>query len=182
MIPALSQTYSGAFFDFQDPEGTIDAIPFYDIAYALGNIPRFGGHAYRWSVLQHSVLVAHLCPAPLKRAGLMHDAHEAFVGDVQTPMKQLLPDYKALENRVQDALLRRFTLSREEIDAVKPYDLRALYIETRLALPKPPEPTGAWACLDRQPTLSTSDKDRFEFIRNNIICANDFLNVYPLYL
>lgn len=161
MIPALTQTYSGAFFDFQDPEGTIRGVPLNDIAWALSNIPRFGGHAFKWSVLQHSLLVSYLCPLPLKLAGLVHDAHEALVGDIQTPLKQLLPDYKVLEDKVQAALLRRLNVPLEDVKAVKPYDLRALYLETRMVLPVTPAPEGPWACLAGQRSPSREENERF---------------------
>lgn len=62
-----------------------------DIAWALANINRFTGHARRpYSVAEHSINVARLLPEPIKIYGLLHDAHEAYIGDIGTPMKQAL--------------------------------------------------------------------------------------------
>lgn len=75
-----------------------DDINVRDIATALGNICRYGGHVNRFmSVAEHSVRVA----AIVERAGvstdqiiaaLFHDAHEAYLGDITKPNK-VTPDY-----------------------------------------------------------------------------------------
>ncbi|RYF85792.1 MAG: hypothetical protein EOO03_12755, partial [Chitinophagaceae bacterium] len=62
-----------------------------DIATALSRIPRFGGHTCAfYSVAQHSVLVAALAPDYLKKEALLHDAAEAYLGDVIKPLKHIL--------------------------------------------------------------------------------------------
>jgi hypothetical protein len=57
------------------------------IAGALAKINRFTGQTRRpWSVAAHSLLVEALCPTQaLKGWALLHDAHEAFIGDITTP-------------------------------------------------------------------------------------------------
>ena len=81
-----------------------------DIAHALGRIQRFNGHLKTdYSVADHSIFVARHWPdAATRREALMHDAHEAFVGDLPAPMKMLIPDYVTLERRVQTVLFHRF--------------------------------------------------------------------------
>lgn len=76
------------------------------IASALSHINRFNGHVGQYSVAQHCVLVAMQLPKDLRLSGLLHDAPEAYIGDVTSPLKALLPGYQELENyyhRVIDA-------------------------------------------------------------------------------
>lgn len=57
----------------------------------LAKINRFGGRTPEaWSVASHSVLVSLLCPIDLAGWGLLHDAHEAFLGDLTTPAVEFI--------------------------------------------------------------------------------------------
>jgi len=59
-----------------------------DIAQALGNICRFGGHTRRfYSVAEHSLEVANLVSNKAKLPALLHDAQEAYIGDIIRPIK-----------------------------------------------------------------------------------------------
>jgi len=56
------------------------------IGETLAKVNRFGGRTPEpWSVAAHSVLVEHLSPPELRPWALLHDAHEAFLGDLMTP-------------------------------------------------------------------------------------------------
>jgi uncharacterized protein len=100
-------TSSGRFFDILKPEEYEYDIE--EIATALSNLCRYTGHVNRfYSVAEHSVLVSRIVPEHLALAGLLHDASEAFLGDVSSPLKKLLPEYKAIENRVQQAIASSF--------------------------------------------------------------------------
>ncbi len=124
------QTYSGAMFDFLDPDP--DTILIEDIAHSLSLTNRFGGHtAKAYSVAQHCVLCAQMAPVGLRFQALMHDAQEAYVGDVATPLKQLLPDYQALEARVEGVIRDKFGLPREFDPRVKEIDVRMLATEAK---------------------------------------------------
>lgn len=74
----------------------IEAVCLPDIAHSLAQICRFGGHCKRhYSVAEHSLLVAEILrfrgiPAAGQLAGLLHDVHEAYCGDVPTPIKRAL--------------------------------------------------------------------------------------------
>lgn len=101
------ETYSGKQIDLLHPDPKQFELE--DIFRALLNVPRFGGHTKQfYSVAMHSYNVAQLLPLELKFQGLMHDATEAFIGDMPTPFKRLLPDYKKAENRLWEAIAFRF--------------------------------------------------------------------------
>jgi hypothetical protein len=83
-----------------------------DIAHALSMLCRYGGHIRRhYSVAEHSLNVMSMVDPLYAREALMHDATEAFVGDVVQPIKNILPEYAAIEMRVQLAIAKRFELS-----------------------------------------------------------------------
>lgn len=59
----------------------------------------------------------------------MHDAAEAFIGDIPKPLKQLLPDYQAIEAATERAVAQRFSLSHPMPQVVKDIDIRMLGAE-----------------------------------------------------
>lgn len=89
-----------------------DQICLEDIAGALSRICRFGGMiANHYSVAQHSVLVSKICPPELAQIGLLHDATEAYLGDVIGPLKRYIgPAYHELEEMWAIAIAVHFKL------------------------------------------------------------------------
>jgi len=98
------------------------------IAAALSHINRFNGHVGAYSVAQHSVLVAMQLPRELRLSGLLHDATEAYLGDVTSPLKALMPQYQALEDKYHDVIDQAFGVDTRN-PAVKVADLRMLVTE-----------------------------------------------------
>lgn len=108
-------------FDFMNP--VPDNLKIEDIANALSKLCRFTGHTNRfYSVAEHSVRVSRMVPDMYARAGLMHDAAEAFIGDVSTPLKRLIPEYRIVERRVWEAVSKRFNLGEPTPGLVKEAD------------------------------------------------------------
>lgn len=115
--------------DLHNPDHT--KITVEEIANNLSKICRFGGAIKPfYSVAQHSLLVAHLAPPHLFKAALLHDAPEAFVGDVIKPIKVLLGEsYQQMELAFERAICQRFNLSMVDLLQVKPFDKQACEIE-----------------------------------------------------
>lgn len=82
-----------------------------DIAHALACVNRFAGHAVKpVSVAQHSVYVSKLCDPEQALQGLLHDASEAYIGDV-TKWLKATPEflgYRKIEQRIQKMIFERF--------------------------------------------------------------------------
>ncbi len=113
--PHTIETASGARVDLFDP--TPATLHLSDIAFSLCRIPRYTGHTREpYSVGSHSLWVAKVCLRATKDSqtrlyALLHDAHEAYVGDIATPVKNLpgmrdalRPVVQRLQNAIHSAL------------------------------------------------------------------------------
>lgn len=131
LVGATMITSSGEYFDFLNPENS--PIRITDIARGLANTCRFGGHTFDfYSVAQHSYHVSLLVAPQFALEGLLHDAAEAYVGDVVGPLKQLIPEFKAIESRVERAIATEYLLDLDACrDHLKHADLRMLHTEQR---------------------------------------------------
>ncbi len=102
-----TMTNSGILINVFKPEPKNIVIE--DIAHALSNMPRFGGQLNRHhSVAQHSVMAAKMAKKEDKLAALMHDASEAYLLDMPTPIKNRLPHYKWYENNLMLTIADKF--------------------------------------------------------------------------
>ncbi len=103
------QTISGKRVDLPIPKP--EQIDIYDIAYALAMKCRFNGQCKKfYSVAEHSVRVSWLLPPGLELAGLLHDANEAYLPDIPRPVKELIPDYKRVENLMEEAINLKYSI------------------------------------------------------------------------
>jgi hypothetical protein len=125
------QTVSGRVISILHPYP--DDIEIGDIAHALSNICRFGGHTTSFfSVAQHSIIVSHLLPPKLGLWGLLHDASEAYLTDIPRPLKiHLNGRYAELEKLFMDVICEKFGLPTEEPPEVNEADQVALVTERR---------------------------------------------------
>ena len=107
------QTFTGRHLDVFDPNP--DDIVIEDIIHGLDNVCRFGGHTKRfYSVLEHSFRVYQTVfpmRSDLGLQALLHDASEAYIGDMPAPIKQHLPDYRALEEGLMKAIAAKFNFA-----------------------------------------------------------------------
>ena len=160
------QVFSGGQFWPLDPSA--EEIFLEDVAHALSNLCRFGGHVPFYSVAQHSVLCFEHVTEEARKVGLLHDeierlgaqallhdATEAYLIDVPRPIKRNLVGYKEIEERLAKVMGERFgfdlvNLPREVLEA----DERMLVTEKRDLLKPAPAP---WTVAQG---LSTTPYDR----------------------
>lgn len=83
-----------------------------DIAHGLSMLCRFCGQVKKfYSVGHHSVLVSRIVHPRAALAGLLHDASEAYLGDIIRPIKQHLDVYKKFEDATMRAVCQKFGLN-----------------------------------------------------------------------
>ena len=114
-------TYSGSGYNLEAP----GLVSLADIAHALGMQCRFNGHlTHFYSVAQHSVNVARIlrergASLETQLYGLLHDAGEAYVGDVTVPVQRVLGGvqrHKDLEHRVMDRVVEMAGIDEDLVD------------------------------------------------------------------
>lgn len=130
------RTHSGGYFYPQDIPSLVPDIN--DIAHALSINNRYNGHLnVPYSVAQHSVLVMEEALNIFKSTvptadrntlkkfalqALLHDATEAYIPDMPSPIKQFLPDFKKMEKELQRHIFRYYEVPEEEHVIIKQVD------------------------------------------------------------
>ena len=125
-------TYTGKLIDLENIKA--EDICIRDIAHALSNLCRYTGHVSTfYSVAEHCVLLSRAENMPgTPSARLLHDAVEAYIGDVARPLKNLLPDYRKLEDMIQKVISEKYGV---DFDPVKPGDTAMLVVEAHTLMP-----------------------------------------------
>lgn len=134
------ETYTGKHLYFMDPKP--EDFDINDIAHALANTCRWTGHCkFFASVAEHSVAVSKLCPnEPL--AALLHDASEAYLTDIASPIKPYLQNYRAIEDGLMKAIAIKFGFKYPLSMEIKMADVQQLSTEAYHLIPSQGRP---WA-------------------------------------
>jgi 5'-deoxynucleotidase YfbR-like HD superfamily hydrolase len=136
-------TQSGVKFDLLNT--TTYMINIKDIAHALSNVCRFGGHSCKhYSVAQHSVLASYIVSDEFKLCALMHDATEAYIGDMVSPLKAVIPQFKEIEQNLWEVIAKKYNLPKYLPEEVKLADMQMLKAEKKYLLPE----TDPWDFLE----------------------------------
>ena len=139
------QTYTGRqFYPLAPRAEDIDPL---DIAHALSFICRYGGHVTRfYSVAEHCVLMSMAVSPENALAALLHDAAEAYIGDMVRPLKRNMFRYQQVDTFLEGVIRERFGLPRADDwpDEVKEADDRIVRNEKEALL----VPTGAHWFVD----------------------------------
>jgi len=133
----IVDTLSRKFVDFADLDKS--KIDLWDIAGGLSKICRFAGQIpCHYSVAEHSIIVSEIIlllgySKRTAKYGLIHDATEAYMGDIPSPVKLLCPDYINLENKlmvkIENVLMPENGLSKYEYDIVNSVDKQMAHLE-----------------------------------------------------
>lgn len=135
-------TYTGK--QFYPLDVRVEDIDIIDIAWALSCICRFGGHCREYySVAQHSVHVSHNVGNRYALGGLLHDAAEAYIGDVCRPIKNMMRigglAYTEVEANIMRCVREKFGLNlcpgEEELNEIKRADMLLFHTEFRDLMP-----------------------------------------------
>lgn len=156
MIDSYILTIGGRRFDYSDIASNV--VDLRDVAFALARVNRYCGHSVRpISVAEHTMRVFHMCAdetSDVRGLALLHDASEAYLNDIPTPLKAVLPDYRWFERQAMDAIHKQILgkhthqIPQSWHDVVKRADEDALWWETRAedgALETSIDPAYFWA-------------------------------------
>lgn len=146
MSKSWVQTHSGKAFDILEPR--VEDVDLNDIAFSLAHLARYNGHAGAYNVALHSSLCCEVAdilelPPKIQAAALMHDAHEAYLGDLVSPVKHLIaPILAPIERRIDAVIAERFGLDRCIVtdEWVAKIDHLLLHTEAGVFFPKEQRP------------------------------------------
>ena len=119
--PNCIRTFTGIYINVFEP--ALEMIRIEDIAHALSNQCRFGGHLPKfYSVAQHSIMCSKFVDNESKLQALLHDASEAYLLDIPKPIKLKLPNYKVCEDGLMKLIAEKFGFNPEFSQSTKEVD------------------------------------------------------------
>lgn len=126
--PNCIRTFTGIYMNVFEP--TLEMICVEDIAHALSMQCRFGGHLPTfYSVAEHSWYCSQLVKDEHKLAALLHDASEAYLLDIPSPIKNRLTNYKEIEDTLMNLIAEKFGFDYPLHNDIKMADAMALVTE-----------------------------------------------------
>lgn len=149
---------NGHVMDVMNPEA--DDFDLEDIAQALSQEARFGGRCREfYSVAQHSYYMSYMTPPEKAKQYLLHDGVEAYMRDMASPWKPLMPEYKAHEKRLAGHLALSFGMAVDAFEdpGMKLIDRKIQALEAATLLDDP-SPVFAW-CGTPDGSMFDIDKD-----------------------
>ncbi len=160
-MQAVIETHSGKRVSFNNPMQ--EQITFGDIAWSLSRTSRFNGHTqgeYPYTVAQHSVWVAFIVQHYLQAnrlitlQALFHDAHEAYTGDIVSPLKYITELHhliSPIEKRLQRVIHQTFHIPEPTEEAARIISLADQYALAVEAHHLTHSNGKEWPCMDNIP-------------------------------
>lgn len=102
----------------------ISLIHIKDIARNLSRINRFCGNTkYPYSVAEHCVVASYRASTKQESLSLLlHDASEAYLGDLPSYIKEVCPEYKKVEDNLLTLIFNSHNIDPSFMDTIKPID------------------------------------------------------------
>lgn len=156
--PFYMETHTGKKFYVLDPDP--DAICIEDIAVSLAGTPRYRAHFRRglwYSVAEHSIHVANVAASHAGKAhksrrqvlrALLHDAAEAYTGDILTPWKRAIPEIRYAERDIERCIMAKYNVQIAKPDWLNAIDKRIIVDERRAIMN---ETDNVWMCDNLNP-------------------------------
>lgn len=175
------QLRSGNYFNFLIPDAMPPTLD--DIAWGAAKAARFCGQdqgELAYTVAQHQVLGSRVAPPEVQFEFLMHDTPESLLGDMTTPLKQLCPDYKKIEEIVASSFARRFKLPQRMSADCKEVDIRMALTEKNAFMAK--DPSGREWTLTKGWTPYPIHMEKWIPVKAAWEWKNRFYELYPQHL
>lgn len=162
------QTFTGLAFYPMDPH--LDDINIEDISHALSMLCRYGGHTDRfYSVAEHCVHVSRMVEPEFALWGLLHDATEAYMGDLIRPLKRAMPNYVEFEENLMSYICYKFKLDAVMPECVKKADTHVLVNERAALMKDAPQSWFAIENMEPHPDIKiegwSPEVARFEYLK-----------------
>lgn len=130
------ETYTGAKIFIPPTESNEYRIE--DIAHSLSLQCQFNGHCkFFWSIAQHTLLaykMARMAYPEYAQAVLLHDAAEAYIGDLPRPIKGLIQEFAEIEYVLLCGIFKEFDVNIDDMNHIKPVDNIALAVATQIVM------------------------------------------------